>query len=161
MAQFHSFGNYKWATGSVHKTDPNIAAKVTAELEEQGKLNAKNLVDVSRPEDAPLHNEFEWDNDVAAEKYREEQARGIIRHLQVVVEENKPQKVYCNLIRTEAEYTTIEKAIRQEDTREMLLRNAFREMETFRLKYESLKELAEIFTVTDKLKEELAEKLTA
>ena len=74
---------YTWCDGSHHKVDPNVAAQVATELEEAGMLTAKNLVDVSRPEDAPLHDEFEWDDSVAAEKYREGQARNVIHSLRI------------------------------------------------------------------------------
>lgn len=49
-----------------------------------GELTPKLLVDTARPDDHPLHDRFEWDNTVAGEKYREEQARGLIRTVRVV-----------------------------------------------------------------------------
>ena len=59
---------YVWAEGFQHKTDASVVAKVTTELEAKNMLTAHNLVDVSRPEDAPLHGEFEWNDEIAAEK---------------------------------------------------------------------------------------------
>lgn len=57
--------------------------KTVAELqkikERDGGITASALVEESRPVNAPLHPEFEWDNAVAGEKYREVQARQIIR----------------------------------------------------------------------------------
>jgi len=136
----------RWAEGSVHKVSAQVALQVTRELEEEGRLTAQNLVDVSRPEDAPLHTEFEWDDQEAAEKYRLTQARGIIRNLQIVTPESeRPEKVFCHLEVRKAEYTTIRKALLVADTREILLRNARREMEAFQAKYKGLTELAEVF----------------
>lgn len=47
-------------------------------------LTPKAVVEEARPEDAPLHPAFEWDNDTAAEKYREHQATNLIRRVRVV-----------------------------------------------------------------------------
>lgn len=130
------FLKYEWCDGSHHKVDANVAAEVTKSLEEQGMLTAHNLVDVSRPEDAPLHPEFEWNDVVAAEKYRENQARNVIHSLRVVVDSQKePERVFCNLVVTKPEYTAISRVVQNVDMREMALRNARREMEAFIAKY--------------------------
>lgn len=72
------------------KTPPQIVGEVCLELEKEGRLTAKNLVDVSRDEDAPLHNEFEWSDDIAAEKYREVQAGYIIRSVEIEISSASP-----------------------------------------------------------------------
>ena len=53
-------------------------------VERGGKLEPSAVVDEARPEDAPLHPAFEWDDDAAAESYRKLQARNLIRSIQVV-----------------------------------------------------------------------------
>lgn len=78
---------YSWARGSGgHKVSAQVAGEVCAGLEERNQLTPGNLVDVSRPDEAPLHGEFEWDDTVAAERYRETQARHVIRSIVVVRE---------------------------------------------------------------------------
>ena len=89
---------YKWRSGYSHKTDPEVAAGIMNELAEQGKLDAKTLVDVSRPEDAPLHQEFEWDNDVAAERWRQHQGRNLINAL-VMIPDDEEQNENINEVR--------------------------------------------------------------
>lgn len=132
----------KWADGSRHKVDAEKAYQVTSDLEERGELTAQNLVDVSRPADAILHDEFEWDDDVAANQYRLTQARSIIRHIQIVrTETGEEEKVFVNVRVERPEYTTIRKALMIPDERELLLRAAKRDMEAFRAKYEKLIEL--------------------
>lgn len=69
---------YRWKTGSRFKTDANIAAGIMNKLAKENRLNAETLVDVSRPEDAPLHNEFEWDDVKAAEEWRKQTSRVMI-----------------------------------------------------------------------------------
>ena len=55
------FKGYTWLAGSRHKVDAEVAGRVCEELERNGGLTAERLVEASRPEDAPLHKEFEWD----------------------------------------------------------------------------------------------------
>lgn len=132
----------KWADGSRHKTDANIAYQVTKELEDRGMLTAQNLVDVSRPEDAPLHQEFEWNDTIAAEEHRKYQARNIIRSIQIVREDNpQPEKVYAHVRIEHPEYTTVVKALTIPGERELYLKSARRDMETFIARYHRLTEL--------------------
>ena len=51
-----------------------------------GTLQPAAVVDESRPEEAPLHPVFEWDDATAAEHYREHQATNLIKRVKVVVE---------------------------------------------------------------------------
>jgi hypothetical protein len=78
---------YEWKVNGIYKTDANVAGKVLEELNNTIGLTNENLVNASRPEDAPLHNEFEWDDTIAAEKYRNVQAGKMINLLAVRIEE--------------------------------------------------------------------------
>lgn len=51
-----------------------------------GILTPNAVVDDAKNPSSPLHDQFEWDNDVAAEKYRLEQARELIRKVRVDIE---------------------------------------------------------------------------
>jgi hypothetical protein len=78
---------YQWRRGSRFKIKAGAAA---AELERiralhEGIVTPQAVVDASRPENAPLHREFEWRDDVAAERFRQEQARKMIGALMVVL----------------------------------------------------------------------------
>lgn len=50
-----------------------------------GKITPQQIVDAARNEDSPLHRFFEWDDDKAAEQYRLDQARTLLRSCQVEV----------------------------------------------------------------------------
>ncbi len=52
--------------------------------EKYGQTTASNVVDESRPEEAVLHEAFEWDDEVAAEKHRETQARSLIKTVRII-----------------------------------------------------------------------------
>lgn len=142
---------YKWKEGSHHKISAQIAGDVCAELEERGELTARNLVDVSRPEEAPLHDEFEWDNDLAAELYRENQGRGIIGHLVIVADTKSPVRAYFNLEVKSPVYHSVSAIVHNEDKYASLLRKACMELKAFQKKYEMIKELAAVFEAIDAL----------
>lgn len=51
--------------------------------DQHGHLTASMVVDEARPTDHPLHDRFEWDDSVAGERWRREQARLLIRSVKV------------------------------------------------------------------------------
>lgn len=134
-----------WADGSRMPGDANVAAEVCAKLEAEGRLNAQNLVDVSRDKDAPLHDMFEWNDTVAAEKYREEQAKKIIRSIVYTVED-KPITVRMFGSVGPKVYERTERIMSDEDKRRSLLNAAKAELEAFERKYQTLTELEGVFT---------------
>ena len=79
-----------WRNGTHIKTSADIAAKVFDELAVKNQLNAQSLVDASRPDEAPLHPEFEWNDAIAAEEWRKQRARNLITAL-VVIEEKEEE----------------------------------------------------------------------
>lgn len=54
-----------------------------------GVLRPENVVDVARKEEHPLHGSFTWDNSEAAEKWRLEEARVLIRSVTIVCLSNQ------------------------------------------------------------------------
>ena len=142
--------NATWADGSRMTGDANVAAEVCAKLEAEGRLNAQNLVDVSRDKDAPLHDMFEWDDSIAAEKYREEQAKKIIRSIVYMVED-KPITTRMYPSMGSNTYQHIERVMKSDEMRKYLLKAAKAELDAFKRKYQILTELSEVFAVIDKV----------
>jgi hypothetical protein len=73
-----------------HKSVAGIPAEtlqdaLTRIYAREGSLRASAVLEDSRPEDAPLHPAFEWDDAAAAEQYRLDQARSLIRSVTVVM----------------------------------------------------------------------------
>ena len=65
----------------------SLRDQLQAVYDEHGRLTPANVVDTARPAEHPLHDRFEWDNEVAGEAYRLEQARRLIRSVRVVYRE--------------------------------------------------------------------------
>ena len=64
---------YKWKERAQIRVSADVAGRVCEELEKDGALTPKRLLDVSRAEDAPLHDAFEWNDGIAAEKYQRQE----------------------------------------------------------------------------------------
>lgn len=141
---------FTWKDGSRHSVSAQVAGEVCSALERQNQLTAKNLVEVSRPEDAPLHKEFCWDDEKAAEMYREQQARVLIRHVVTVSEtEEKPIRAFINLEVEDAEYYRIDTVLSSEDKYEKMLTRALAELRMFEKKYADLASLKPVFQAID------------
>lgn len=89
-----------------------------------GELTAALVVEAARPEDAPLHPAFEWDDHNAAELYRQHQARGMIRSIQIIKEpQSNPEPVYIH-VSSESAYIPVEKVVQLPDLFEQAYRDA-------------------------------------
>lgn len=62
-----------------------VIKKVLMDLEREGRLSPYDVVDAARDPTHVLHNHFEWDDTVAAERFRLSQARRLIRSIELVV----------------------------------------------------------------------------
>lgn len=92
---------HEWAPGSRISGDANAAARQLAALTERdGALHLDAVVVANEPEDAPLHQAFEWDDLTAAQMYRLLQAGHAVRSIRRIAvntrteEEEAPERVY-------------------------------------------------------------------
>lgn len=138
---------YAYKEGARHTVSAQIAGETCSALEKEGRLNAQTLVDVSRPDDAPLHEEFEWDDSVAGEEWRKHQARNIINTIVIVpeVEEKPIIRAYYKIQSSGSNYESLQTIIRNKDKHQELLEQAKREFESYKAKYTTLKELDKLF----------------
>jgi tRNA A37 N6-isopentenylltransferase MiaA len=120
-------------------------------LESEGRLTPRNLVEASRPDDAPLHDCFEWDDTAAAEKWRDAQAAYIIRSVEVsVTEHSEPTRAFVATVSDgKSEYRSVGYVLRDAESRDALLDSARRELLAFRRKYSTLHELSDVFAAID------------
>lgn len=144
-----------WKPGSQIRADAEAAFAAMDELRNgEGGLSPQTLLDASRPEDAVLHNEFEWDDSIAAEQYRLRQAGHIIRSIVVVRE--KPEEdntdkapAICRVFfpthdredERRGTYESVFVLSKDEDTRARMMRDCLNELTWFRNKYAALKEI--------------------
>ena len=98
-----------------------------------------------------MHNEFEWNDGIAAEKYRENQARHIIACLCVKAEtangkQSEPVRAFLKTA-PESEYQSLNVILQSADSHSAMLAMALKELRAFEVKYKNLSELKPLFDV--------------
>lgn len=150
---------YQWKSGTHAPLDAQTAGEELERIRthNNGRLESEDVVDAARPEDAPLHPAFEWDDEKAAEAYRIEQAKYIIRHVDVVMEKEKgeaaPIRAFVSVMRDDdRSYTSTAHALSDPELRAQIVDAAWRELQSWRARHAELIEFAKVFAVIEKVK---------
>ena len=150
---------YEWKTKGLYKADADVVGKIFEDLENTVGLTAENVVEVSRDESSPIHNEFEWDNDVAAESWRKRQAQNMIGNLSIVLTETEVDsdvKSVRAFYATELhQYESIQAIFSDNEKKDDLLQKAIRELQAFKKKYALLSKLSVVFDAIDNVTKEV------
>lgn len=136
----------KWRVDNLFKADAN---KCYAEILELERITPEKVLERAKDENSELHKCFEWNNDVAAEKYRTIQAGNVVRMLYIEPkgEDTPPVRVLSRTSDTVYQPTRI--FLTNTTEYENLLKRALSELESFRKKYETLSELEQLFEQID------------
>ena len=138
----------EWKVKGIFKAD---AQKV---YEEIGDVNVtpEEVLKKAKNKKSELHKCFEWDNDIAAERYRLQQARQIIQLLVVtpVAEEHTPLRAF-QITSERNTYQSTRLFLEQPDEYQVLLDRAKQELQSLRSRYKMLTELETIFEEIDAL----------
>lgn len=148
---------YKPAAGS--KLNKAEAQQVGEFLERMESFTPSDVVAAARPESSPLHQHFTWDDLVAAEKFRIQEARQLVNHIVVVVTvQGKQQetKAFHSIVVDsgdeesvpEHRYTTVRIVAKSQDMREQVIQRALTELEGWQARYQQYQDVlsAELFT---------------
>ena len=122
---------------------------------------ASQIVEMARDPEKESHVLFEWNDTLAAQEWRKEQARLVMRNLKVefVHEETDSDErkkftpvrlFYGNPVEKEG-FAAITTIMENKDMYDQLLDRAKMEIKSYRKKYSMLKELEPLFDVIDKL----------
>lgn len=143
--------------------DANIVGAHIELLREKlkGELTPEDILEDARNDNSPLHSFFEWDDSAAAEQYRLQQARGLIRSVVAIyVRPDRPavrQRAYVN-IKAPGEpqhYRESSHAMSVKSTRDIVLKTAWREFQSWRNRYKDLQEFSELFEAADEVGQKL------
>lgn len=148
---------YTFASGSRLKASKaNVAGRELDRLTKvNGGLTAENVVDSARKRASPLHDFFEWSDSVAAQRYRLEQARHLMRHVVVIYDETAiktdvPIRAFIAFesqpesLRDDGRYVAMHQILTDAELREHLVDEALSEHVRWERRYAHLKEVAEI-----------------
>lgn len=149
---------YKWKSVG-YSIPAEKVGKIFERMEKDyGEVTSTRVLEEARPEDSILHPIFEWDDTVAAEKYRLEQARKLINNIEIEIEpaseDSEPTTIaaFVDVGETKhARYVNITTAFQNEDMKSVVLKNALNELKAFKEKYRKLKEFDRLFKEIDKL----------
>lgn len=145
---------YKWAAGSQVK---GVAIEVAGPHLEKlrrkngGNLTSKIVVADARDKSSPMHPAvFRLNQKDAAEKWYEETASYILRSIVIVTsedgEEERTVRAFVSVIEDdEPVYTSIVRAMKDDDLRAQVLREAKQSFEELRDKYRDLQEFAAVY----------------
>ena len=134
--------------------DPDLAKDELERIRllNRGKLVAKVVVNESTPKTAVLHPCFEWRNTVAADRYREWQARNIIKNMRVVYQSDdgipKHHPVYVHVTgfneegKKESYYQNTEVAMSRPDEWMSAIRNFQLKLDALQRSMDELKSMA-------------------
>lgn len=123
------------------------AEKCYREIQSLESITPANIVDYARNEGTELHKCFQWDDSIAAENWRKQQARIIVSSLVVTVEKTTAGSQKYRLIQHDdstKEYKPVVFTVRNMDEYGRLLAQAKRELRSFKERYKSITELSEV-----------------
>lgn len=149
---------YQWKPQAQIKIDPQAAGEHLELLRVQsgGDITPGAVVDAARSNNSPLHGGFEWDDSEAAEKYRIEQAKYLLRMIVVAVhkpDENKstPMRAFVSITRdNKPSFVSLKAAMSDADLRAQIVARAKNELRQWADRYRQYEELATICEAIDK-----------
>lgn len=145
-----------WASGYGEQKYKGVSApKVLEEIESIGEsATPQQIVDKARDEGTELHKCFTWNDAVAAEKWRLEEARQIRYFLRIQDDQKPDAPQYHALYYTGSGegYKTADRVFTVPDEYAALLARARGELKAFAKKYHTLKDdLGEILELIEQL----------
>ena len=137
---------YKYRTIEYSVPAQQVGERIEELDKIHGEVTSQILVDDARPEGALMHPLYEWRDDVAAEKYRLNQARKLMSELVVVnvnVQEDRPPQPVRGFVSIQqrnetARYRPVVVAMSDKDMRDQFLANARAELASMDRKYAGL-----------------------
>lgn len=133
-----------WKSGlGLFKADPQKVAEEIIAIGDEA--TPAQILEKGRSEETELHKCFEWNDSIAAEKYRLSQARKICEVLviQRMLDAPKEAPEIRIFHKTESTggYKPINRIVQDNDEYQKLLQRAFAEFHALKIKYQNLQEL--------------------
>ncbi len=127
----------------------NLRDHLQAIRDERGALTPALVVETASDPAHPLHSRFEWDDSVAAEKWRLEQASQLLRVVKLPADSSRPGDLRAFVAvkgkdSHRADYMPTEEALLDEFARKLILRDMEREWRLLKRRYEHMREFADL-----------------
>lgn len=128
------------------------AQRVAEEITALGdSIAPEDVVEMAKDESTEAHKCFTWDNNIAADNWRRQEARNVLGNLvikpaEIQSEDTIPIRVFHKV---DGGYKRAELVFKVEDQYQKLLQAAYAELQAFKRKYSSLQELDYIISLID------------
>lgn len=132
---------YVWRNVSFANADANKVGHELEEIEkEKGSLTRVDVLEKAKNPRTELNKCFEWDDSIAGEKWRLQQASFILTSISVKTEEIEPTRYYVNVKTVDEEkiFKNIKAVIQNEEEYNQLLERAKNEFINYKQKYEKM-----------------------
>lgn len=132
------------------KANPQVIGEALEKITEAagGVLKPQAVVEAARRKTHPLHPHFEWDDALAAEAFRLDQARNLIRIVRIEDEATEEGSVRAFVSVADHDngvaYRTVDNVKRSAELQIALLKSAERDLEAFERRYRSLADICQI-----------------
>ena len=141
------FSDRPLVINNLDKADPQIIGEELAKISEKkgNRLKPVDVVEAARSRKNPLHHFFEWDDAAAANAYRLDQARSIIRSVSIVNEE-EGEELPAFLSVTDKggrSYRTMAEIQESPKLQQLVVDNARRDLNAWRDRYRRLANMFE------------------
>jgi len=115
-----TMNKYQFAKGLKEFDEDSITAQDAGDElarihAERDRLTPEVVVEESRPDDAPLHPAFEWDDYVAGQRYRHIQAKDLIKTVEVIQPAKdgpEPEPAYVNVSKSARRYEPVAEVVK-------------------------------------------------
>ena len=137
-----------WSTQD-QEIDANDVGKELEDIETKEGITPRNVVEYAKNEKTTLNKMFEWNDAIAGEKWRIQQARDIIRNISVeyIKQDNTKTQIRAFVktsLKHKEEYRNIEAVVSDEEQYALLLNQAYKELNSTKNKYVELQEIQEL-----------------
>lgn len=133
---------FRAAPGSrLRQGDVEALGQALERLKSTGPLTAERVLHEAMNAKSVLHKYFEWDDHKAAHQYRLEQARRVIRSIEVVIEDAKgkqvPMKAYYNVADAEGQrsYEPMSFVFETPDLADQVIEQAQSQLEAWKTRF--------------------------
>ena len=149
-------GVWKAGFGLYHANAQLVAEEIMSIDSDINGITKQQIVDKARDEDTELHKCFEWNDSVAAERYRLVQAGSVLHHIVIKrieeqIEQNMPEIRFFHKtdLKPDSGYKPISYIVKNNDEYYKMLQMAYAELHAFKQKYKNLQELDYILKLID------------
>jgi len=122
------------------------------------KKTTKNILKkIEKTPDHVIHDYIEWDDTVAGEKYRLQQVRNIVNHVDVKIIDNgshEPVRAFYSVVEdsgktNEKSYVQVDVAFDDDDKKSQIISRAKHELKNWRDRYKVYRELQDVVSVIE------------